>query len=385
MTSPVRRNRATSPFLPTPSQRERLPRDSALARALRALPDATEEISGPLSTQDLPSQIAGVRVNLIHDQVAQAVARLTKLQEKDVNAYAGNSRKGMRSDWRHWISFCAAKDRVAMPIAFDDLSEFVDALITAGYKRASLEHLLFTLKVASQIWSCPSPTDTLEWKAYWRDRRRERLSKRQAQAPAMNFEDVDQIVAAVDETSPRSIRDALFAACAYDLMARASELVGMQWELIEFAADDAGGANYTIDRAKTDQEGEGAVTYLTPETVVLLRAWEPHRNTDNPYVFHALPRYRGHSIDTTKPLNVREASRIFQRVAATAEIGKAFSGHSARVGGAQDMTRADMSLAKIMQAGRWKSTRMPARYAEKELSTRAGQGRREAINKLRKK
>ena len=381
----ARRVRSQSPFIPTQKELEKRARDNPLVLALRALPDASEDIQGPLSVEDLPIRVPGVRTELNPEQIQSALDRLAFLKSKDINDYAANSRRSMRSDWRHWIAYCVAHDRVAMPISLADITEFLDALIAAGYKRATLEHLLFTLKVSSQIWSCHSPTDSFEWKAYWRDRRRERLTKRQTQAPSMNFEDLDAIVGAVDDNQPRSIRDALFAACAYDLMARASELVAMRWDQIQFGADDIGGANYIIERAKTDQEGEGATTYLTPETVALLRAWRPHSCSENPYVFHALPRYAGQPIDTTKPLNVREAGRIFDRLAIATGIGKALSGHSARVGGAQDMTRAGESLPKIMQAGRWKSPRMPARYAEKELATIAGKGRRDAIARLRKK
>ena len=381
----ARRIRAISPFLPKQSDQENLPRGSSLALALRSLPDSTENLSGPLSTEDIPAQVVGVRTELTQEQIDQGSSLLSALQEKNVNAYASNSRKSMRSDWKHWMAFCASRDRVAMPISFADLTEFMDALIEAGYKRASLEHLLFTLNLASQVWSCPSPTNSLLWKSYWRDRRRQKLHKRQTQAQALNVEDLVVIAESIDMEDPRSIRDALFAACAYDLMARASELVARRWEFIVFEADSEGGANYIIDRSKTDQDGEGAVTYLSPETVALLRIWREHCNPKNPYVFHALPRYAGQVIDGSKPLNVREASRIFDRVSERSKIDKDFSGHSGRVGGAQDMTRAGMSLPQIMQAGRWKSPRMPARYAENELATKAGQGRRDAIAKLRKK
>ena len=381
MTATNRRTRARSPFLPTPKERGKLDRNAPLAQALRQLPETLDDLDRPINDL-LPVRISGVRVDLTQAQIDQAVAMLEKLKELKVDAYAPNSRRGMHSDWRHWIAFCAQRDRVAMPISFDDLSEFVEALIIAGYKRASIEHILFTLSEASRVWDCPNPTDTHLWKAYWRDRRRTQLAKRQQQAQSLNIGDVDDIASALDTQNARSIRDALFAACAYDMLARASELVAMRWDGITFDVDADGGATYLIERAKSDQEGQGALTYLTPETVQLLMLWQAHRNAENDHVFHALPRYKGHAIDTTKPLNVREASRIFDRLAKTTGIGKALSGHSARVGGAQDMTRAGMDLPAIMQAGRWKSPQMPARYAENELATRRGKSRREAIRKL---
>ena len=41
------------------------------------------------------------------------------------------------------------------------------------------------------------------------------------------------------------------------------------------------------------------------------------------------------------------------------------TGHSGRVGMAQDLSAAGFSLPELMTAGRWKSPRMPARYTER--------------------
>jgi hypothetical protein len=48
----------------------------------------------------------------------------------------------------------------------------------------------------------------------------------------------------------------------------------------------------------------------------------------------------------------------------------AISGHSARVGMAQDLVAGGADLPAVMQAGRWKSPTMPARYAERLLAKR---------------
>ena len=48
------------------------------------------------------------------------------------------------------------------------------------------------------------------------------------------------------------------------------------------------------------------------------------------------------------------------------------SGHSLRVGAAQDMAAAGVSLAAIMQAGGWKSAEMVLRYIENIDIRRSG-------------
>jgi hypothetical protein len=51
------------------------------------------------------------------------------------------------------------------------------------------------------------------------------------------------------------------------------------------------------------------------------------------------------------------------------------SGHSARVGAAQDLLALNMELPSVMQAGRWRDTRMPMRYGEKVLASRGAMAR----------
>jgi len=51
------------------------------------------------------------------------------------------------------------------------------------------------------------------------------------------------------------------------------------------------------------------------------------------------------------------------------------SGHSTRVGAAQDLAELDIDLAAITQAGGWKSTRMLLQYAEKITAARSGMAR----------
>lgn len=357
--------RTKSPFLVDSARLRRITKE------LKARAGAEESGSRHLDLSDMPVELSGIRTALTAEQTQTALITLERLRSRDVDPYAPNSRRSMHADWRHWLMFCVQQDRIAMPIAFEDLTEFLDALIDAGYRRATLDHLISTLSTASKLWSCPGPTSTFEFRAYWRDRCSNRLLLRQRQAPALNVEEVQELQTAISEdSSPRELRDTTFVAVAYDLMARASELVALRWDSIQFLPE--GDATYCLSRSKTDQQGEGRVLHLRKATVMLLTAWRAHAFPTNPYVFHALPRYAGQEMEPDRPLAVREVARIFKRVARRAGIEGSLSGHSARVGGAQDMVRAGLDLPAIMQKGRWASPRMPARYAENELAARAG-------------
>jgi hypothetical protein len=67
--------------------------------------------------------------------------------------------------------------------------------------------------------------------------------------------------------------------------------------------------------------------------------------------------------------------RVAQWIGMPARFVDQVSGHSTRVGAAQDLAELDIDLAAITQAGGWKSTRMPLQYAEKINAARSGMAR----------
>ena len=78
-------------------------------------------------------------------------------------------------------------------------------------------------------------------------------------------------------------------------------------------------------------------------------------------------------------LHARQVPRIFKamarRAGLPADVVEALSGHSARVGAAQDMVGAGIELPAILQTGRWKTTAMENRYGERLLARRSGAAR----------
>jgi hypothetical protein len=67
--------------------------------------------------------------------------------------------------------------------------------------------------------------------------------------------------------------------------------------------------------------------------------------------------------------------KVGQWIGLDKEEWEKVSGHSARAGAAQDLFALNIDVASVMQAGRWKDTRMPIRYGEKVLASRGGMAR----------
>ena len=92
----------------------------------------------------------------------------------------------------------------------------------------------------------------------------------------------------------------------------------------------------------------------------------------------ALAAVRPADVDGAAPifgLSVRQLPRRIQAMAAAAGLGEGFSGHSGRVGMAQDLAASGAELPALIVAGRWQSPRMPARYTEKQALGRGAVAR----------
>ena len=142
---------------------------------------------------------------------------------------------------------------------------------------------------------------------------------------------------------------------------------------IEFWPNGTGQA--LIRWGKTDAEGQGRVAYLSRETVKWLKIWLEHAKISEGPIFRRLIG-RNEIGDVLHPGSI---APIFKRVARwigmPARFAAEVSGHSTRVGAAQDLAELDIDLAAIAQAGGWKSTRMPLQYAEKINASRSGMAR----------
>ena len=126
------------------------------------------------------------------------------------------------------------------------------------------------------------------------------------------------------------------------------------------------------------------MAYLSRETVKWLKIWLEHASINEGAVFRRLIGKK----QIGGALNPRSIAPIFKRVAQWIGMPARFvaevSGHSTRVGAAQDLAELDIDLAAITQAGGWKSTRMPLQYAEKINAARSGMARAAARRRPRR-
>ena len=145
-----------------------------------------------------------------------------------------------------------------------------------------------------------------------------------------------------------------------DGLLRRSEAAELRWGDVEFQED--GSALLTVRRSKTDPEAEGVVLYIGRDTAQALQAIRPAEELLDPStpVFGLTTRHIGN--------RVRAAAKA-------ASLGEGYTGHSGRVGIAQDLAKNGVELPALMTAGRWKSSKLPARYTERQAADRGAVAR----------
>ncbi len=135
-----------------------------------------------------------------------------------------------------------------------------------------------------------------------------------------------------------------------DGLLRIGEAAALVWGDVELAQDGCGLLH--VRRSKTDQRGEGQVLLLSPLAMEDLERAVPVEARD--------PEARLFGV------GARQLGERIRRVCEHAGLGPGYSGHSPRVGMAQDLAAMDIGTPALMQAGRWKSAAMIARYTSSQ-------------------
>jgi integrase len=301
--------------------------------------------------------------------------------ERAQGAYPLNTRKAWACDWASFTSFCRANGLCPLPASPGTVAAFVQFCRGQLKKPATVQRYLSTITLAHRVAKLMNPCDDeavrLEIKAFT-----SAVGVRQRQARALGWVEIKQFLDTAGESLPAT-RERALVCVAYDTMARRSELVAFDVDDFQFLTDATGRA--LIRRSKTDQVGEGNTAYLSRTTVRYLKLWLDAAEITEGAVFRRvigrgtakdLPAGRGRIAER---LSVDAIAQAFKRVAKwikmpDEEVAQV-SGHSIRVGATQDLLALNIDLASVMQAGRWKTNRMPMRYGEHVLAAKGGMAR----------
>jgi integrase len=304
------------------------------------------------------------------------LAALLEWQAMAEGAYSPNTLRAQKADGAIFQAFCESRGEPYLPADPKTIRAFIEDRVKAGKKPATVKRYVATIArvhiAAGLLNPCSSEAVRLGLKKMGRE-----TSARQDQAHPLGWKEIKEFIDSAGE-SLRADRERAMLCVAYESLARRGELVALEVRDIDFHPNGTGQA--LIRRGKTDAEGQGRVAYLSRETVKWLKVWLDHSGISEGAVFRRLIG-KEHIGGLLNPGSI---APIFKRVAQWIGMPARFvadvSGHSTRVGAAQDLAELDIDLAAITQAGGWKSPRMPLQYAEKIHAARSGMARAAAAH-----
>lgn len=274
-------------------------------------------------------------------------------------AYAPATLKSYVTDVRLFVEWCEARELSALPAEVGTVCAFLEDQAEALCP-SSVRRRLYAIRKVHRLLRLPDPTWDEDINITLRRVRRSKLN-RPKQAKGMTRPYLDRCLAAQPDNA-WGIRNRAMISLGYDLLTRRSELVALRSDDIEFRND--GTLRAIIRRSKADPFGMGRIAFSSRRSAKLLRGWLDWRGPEIEPLFCGI--YQGKPINralgTTKvKLIIKEAATL---AGASAKEVAAFSGHSLRVGAAQDLLCAGYDTAAIMRAGGWKSVNVLGRYLE---------------------
>lgn len=274
-------------------------------------------------------------------------------------AFAPSTIKCYFTDIRDFEEWCGQAQRSPFPADVETVCEYL-AQLSTKVTPATVRRRSYAIAKAHRLLRLPNPIGDEEVNITIRRVRRSKPC-RPKQAKGLTADYLAAFIDAQPDT-PWGLRDRAMLSVGYDILARRSELVAITTD--EVTAQGDGTLRILVRRSKSDPFGMGRLAFTSRRSGELVREWLKWRGGDIQPLFCAI--YQGKAIDRT--LSGDSVRDLIKRSARMAQINMDtlcdFSGHSLRVGAAQDLLSRGFDTAAIMRAGGWKSVNVLARYLE---------------------
>ena len=276
------------------------------------------------------------------------------------NSRSENTISTYRSYLSAWAEHARRRGVSIRPAHPAAVAEWFTTMADQGKSMSTLQVARAALAAAHREAGLEDPTVTELVKRVLSGLAREaaRNGTRPTQVKALTARDLERIIAHLTGAGTGSrrktvLRDLALLQVMRDGLLRRGEAAALVWEDISRAPDGSG--RLIIRRSKTDPEGKGAVMYLGRPTMEALCRIRPEGVAPETSVFGITGPY---------------ISRRIAQVAQKAGLGPGYSGHSCRIGMAQDLAAAGYTLTQLMTVGRWTNPTMPAHYTRNQSATR---------------
>lgn len=284
--------------------------------------------------------------------------------EKMDGAYADCTIRAYKDDFGAFIRYCLEHNLTSVPADPQVICSYIRKLVNDGRTSASIRRMMSGITTIHKLNRYSDPTKDPDVLLEMR-RMHRKIGRYSKQAFGITSDILNKLIE-VTEAGNRGARDRALLFIAYDTLCRRSELAALLIEDIKFnEKDNLLKASILIRRSKTDQFGQGRRLVMSERTTSALKEWlDKRRNPKNGQLFMGVNRAQ----KIMDSFSAAQINRIYKRLAKRAGLPKnlihQISGHSLRVGHAQDMVNEGESLPMIMSKGRWSKTDTVMRYVE---------------------
>jgi site-specific recombinase XerD len=285
--------------------------------------------------------------------------------ERIEGAYAPSTIRAFKADFNTFIIYCIEHQTNPLPANPSVVSHYIDHLSNRTFTSAYIRRIIVSISSIHKLNRFNDPTKDCDVQLAIRKMHR-KLGRSSKQVAGITRKILEKMVDAT-ENDLRGIRDRALLLVAYDTLCRRSELVDLLAEDIQReSTEKAEGVRLSIKlrKSKTDQNSLGRWLHLTEQASEALEQWLVASGIQLGLIFRGINR--GNEI--AEKLASGQIARIYKRMAGKANLDcdtiKNISGHSMRVGAAQDLLREGASLPVIMNRGRWSKTDTVMRYVE---------------------
>lgn len=275
-------------------------------------------------------------------------------------AYAPATIRAYKKNFERFITFSEFFNECALPAKSLHVTRYIKQISDGRLKSASIRIAVASISAIHKLNQYNDPTNHPEVRLEVR-RMHRTLGRQSKQAVGINEDTLHKMISYTKDDLI-GFRDRALLLTAYAGMCRRSELIELRVEDISYTCDQS--IKINLRRSKTDQYGLGRWLFLNNEAQEAIIEWLKTSGIKKGKLFRGI---KGTTI-LGEGLSSSQINRIYKKLARKSQMEqtliKGISGHSMRVGAAQDLLKSGASLPIIMNRGRWSKPDTVMRYIE---------------------
>lgn len=289
---------------------------------------------------------------------------MARIENALSHTIAESTKVSYEAHMRSWVRWAEQKRYGVLPVSPESLVKFLVERATEGISPHTLQTTLYAVAYHHKQKGLESPlTEDVRGemsnilREYGRVQKQAKgLTERRfaaIRATACQPRDMGFYRESNEKAMARGLVTIALIALMRDALLRLGEASDLCWS--DLTSEPNGSGRLLLKRSKADQTGKGVLLFVSPRTMRDL----------------ATIRNGAKGDDSVFGLSYNQIRTRIPVAAKQAGLGDGFTGHSPRVGMAQDLARTGTRLPALMTAGRWTSATTLARYIRREEAGRS--------------